>query len=68
MTMANIQDGEINLPASGCIEKVPDELLLNHKDLLFNRTNSRDLVGKVGLFRGSRKDKVSFASYLLIPA
>lgn len=65
LTMANIQDGEINLTGSGCLEWVPDEFLLDHNDLLFNRTNSRELVGKVGLFRGSRNDNVSFASYLV---
>ena len=33
-------------------------------DLLFNRTNSRELVGKVGLFDG-HASPVTFASYLV---
>jgi type I restriction enzyme S subunit len=63
--MAHVQDGEVLLPESGSITGVQDELLLDHDDLLFNRTNSRDLVGKVGIFRGTRTDNVAFASYLV---
>jgi len=65
LTMAHIQDGEVILPESGSVAEVDDEFLLDQHDLLFNRTNSRELVGKVGVFRGSRKDRVSFASYLV---
>src|SRR6185295_514744 len=65
LTMAHIQDGEVILPASGSVTEVDDELILDRHDLLFNRTNSCELVGKVGIFRGSRSDKVSFASYLV---
>jgi len=65
LTMGNIQDGEVILPERGCLDSVPEYLLLEHHDLLFNRTNSRDLVGKVGLFRGKKSDRVSFASYLV---
>lgn len=65
LTMAHIQDGEVILPESGGVPEVEDELLLDQHDLLFNRTNSGELVGKVGMFRGSRTDRVSFASYLV---
>jgi len=65
LTMAHIQDGEVVLPKQGSMDDVPAALLLDQDDLLFNRTNSRDLVGKVGLFRGSREEHVSFASYLV---
>ena len=40
-------------------------LVLESGDLLFNRTNSRELVAKVGIFRGHRRDQVTFASYLV---
>lgn len=65
LTMAHIQRGEVVMPADGSIDVVEDALLLDHSDLLFNRTNSRELVGKVGIFRGSRSDSVTFASYLV---
>jgi type I restriction enzyme S subunit len=39
--------------------------LLEENDLLFNRTNSPDLVGKVGLFVGKAEDEITFASYLV---
>lgn len=64
LTMGNIQNGEIILPEKGSLNNVSDDLILQHNDLLYNRTNSPDLVGKVGIFRGSVEDKISFASYL----
>lgn len=65
LTMGNIQDGKVLIPETGSLESVPQELILEDGDLLFNRTNSLELVGKVGLFQGSKEDKVSFASYLV---
>ena len=65
LTMAHIQDGEVVLPKLGSINEIDDTLILEHDDLLFNRTNSRELVAKVGIFRGSNEDAVSFASYLV---
>ena len=65
LTMGNIQDGKVLIPEMGNLESVPEELILEYGDLLFNRTNSLDLVGKVGIFQGSKEDKISFASYLL---
>ena len=65
LTMAHIQHGEIVLPDDGCIDAVDRTLVLEPGDLLFNRTNSRELVGKVGIFRGRREDRVTFASYLV---
>ena len=44
---------------------MPPGLLLEKNDLLFNRTNSPELVGKVGLFGGDADDEVTFASYLV---
>ena len=65
LTMAHVQDGEIVLPDDGSIDAVDRTLVLESGDLLFNRTNSRELVGKVGIFRGHRRDRVTFASYLV---
>lgn len=42
---------------------VSPELILNDGDILFNRTNSIELVGKCAVFRG--QDKATFASYLI---
>ena len=65
LTMAHVQDGEIVLPDDGSIDAVDRTLVLESGDLLFNRTNSRELVAKVGIFRGHRRDQVTFASYLV---
>lgn len=66
LRMAAIQDGDVLL---GDLKYValPDELaaqyLLHRGDILFNRTNSLDLVGKVGVFRSDLP--AVFASYLI---
>ena len=65
LTMAHIQDGEIVLPQDGSISGIDRTMVLESGDLLFNRTNSRELVGKVGIFRGDHDDWVTFASYLV---
>ena len=65
LTMAHVQDGEIVLPDDGSIDAVDQSLVLESGDLLFNRTNSREFVAKVGIFRGDRQDRVTFASYLV---
>ncbi|MFH0823674.1 MAG: hypothetical protein V2B18_13070, partial [Pseudomonadota bacterium] len=58
-------DGQVSPPTHGSLESIANELMLQEKDLLFNRTNSPDLVGKVGIFRGTFNDRVAFASYLV---
>jgi type I restriction enzyme, S subunit len=65
LTMGHIRDGKVILPEKGGLSAVPASLLLKKNDLLFNRTNSPELVGKVGLFAGEAKDEVTFASYLV---
>jgi type I restriction enzyme S subunit len=65
LTMGHIQDGKVLIPEEGSLDNVPKELVLEYDDLLFNRTNSRELVGKVGIFKGNSEDKVTFASYLV---
>jgi len=64
LTMGHIRDGRVTVPDTGGVEDVPAELLLRRDDLLFNRTNSAALVGKVGLFAGA-DGPVTFASYLV---
>lgn len=64
LTMANIKDGKVTVPPTGGVTAVESSLLLRPHDLLFNRTNSADLVGKVGLFTGA-DCPVTFASYLV---
>ncbi len=64
LTMGNIKAGQVSIPASGGVASVNDSLLLEVGDLLFNRTNSSELVGKVGLYRGT-DSAVTFASYLV---
>ncbi len=66
LTMGHIRDGSVSVQHCGRLQEVSDELILRHKDLLFNRTNSQELVGKVGIFLGSYSDMISFASYLVL--
>lgn len=65
--MNNIRDGKIlfdNLKyVNDSIKDLP-RLYLQDNDLLFNRTNSYELVGKTGVFRGESY-KYTFASYLI---
>lgn len=65
--MKNVGDGEIRDGDVGRAVLPDDErraLLLRAGDILFNRTNSIDLVGKVAIVRAVVGD-LSFASYLL---
>jgi type I restriction enzyme S subunit len=65
LRMGNIQDGEIDLTELKYVTSVDDALLLRPLDLLFNRTNSLDQIGKVGLLREPPSCPTSFASYLV---
>jgi type I restriction enzyme S subunit len=67
LTMGNIQNGMIIYKNEKKIPKTSDclpGLYLKKLDLLFNRTNSAELVGKIGIFLGS-DDEHTFASYLI---
>jgi type I restriction enzyme S subunit len=64
--MNNLQDGKLDLkdlkyynPKNGELER----FILKKGDVLFNRTNSFDLVGKVSIFNVD--GEYSFASYLI---
>lgn len=66
LRMNNLQEGKLDLndlkfynPNDGELDK----FLLDKGDVLFNRTNSFDLVGKVSLFQSD--GVFSFASYLI---
>ncbi|WP_159738928.1 restriction endonuclease subunit S [Vibrio atypicus] len=67
LRMGNIQDGKLDY---GNLKYLPvdhnefPDLLLNDGDLLFNRTNSAELVGKTAVYRDIGKP-VSYASYLI---
>jgi len=65
--MGNIVDGRLldeNLKyVDASIDDLPG-LYLKTDDILFNRTNSYELVGKTGIFTG-RDDTATFASYLI---
>ncbi|HJT22641.1 MAG TPA: restriction endonuclease subunit S [Nitrospira sp.] len=65
LKMANIQAGEVTFANLEFVEEVEKDLLLDTNDLLYNRTNSLDQVGKAALFRGSKDEGVTFASYLV---
>jgi type I restriction enzyme S subunit len=64
LTMGNIKNGRVTIPETGGVAAVDSSLLLAVGDLLFNRTNSSELVGKVGAFTGA-DSTVTFASYLV---
>ena len=65
LRMGNILSGNIVLEDLKYVDKVDEELLLTSGDVLFNRTNSLDLIGKVGVFRAEQFDRITFASYLV---
>lgn len=67
LSMGHVQDSKIlefNLKKVPADSKGLPELLLCEGDILFNRTNSWELVGKAGLFTGE-SEKTTFASYLI---
>ena len=61
--MGNVDHGEVVGNPGGFVDQVDPSLLLESGDLLFNRTNSLALVGKVALVRDSMA--ATFASYLV---
>ena len=67
LRMNNLQNGELDLSEvrrADLSKKEVHELNLVRGDILFNRTNSLDLVGKVGVVR-NLPELISFASYLI---
>jgi type I restriction enzyme S subunit len=67
LRMGNIQDGTLDLSSLKFLPEDHDEfpnLLLERGDILFNRTNSAELVGKSAVYFGE-PERASFASYLI---
>jgi type I restriction enzyme S subunit len=67
LRMGNLEDGRLRLDKLKYLPKDHSEfpqLLLRPGDVLFNRTNSRELVGKAAVYTGD-PDPCSFASYLI---
>ena len=66
LRMGNIQHGEIDYSNLVYSNDDTDNInfLLQAKDILFNRTNSRELVGKTGIYRGDIP--AIFAGYLVL--
>ncbi|MFJ3599884.1 restriction endonuclease subunit S [Streptomyces sp. NPDC090126] len=67
LRMGNIQDGGINLDSLKYLPADHPEVkkrALADGDLLFNRTNSAELVGKAAVYRSSM-GRATFASYLI---
>lgn len=67
LRMGNLFEGSLKLDELKFLPSDHDEfpeLLLEDGDLLFNRTNSPELVGKTAVWRG-QLDQASFASYLI---
>lgn len=67
LRMNNIQDGKIDYEKLKYVQSSIDDLpklYLKEGDLLFNRTNSYELVGKSGVYHGAH-DVMTFASYLI---
>ena len=65
LKMGHIESGELQLINLDFVDEVSGDLLLEQGDLLYNRTNSPDLVGKAAVFRGKKADEITFASYLV---
>jgi type I restriction enzyme, S subunit len=65
LRMGNIENGKVVTDDLKYTDSVDPALLLERGDLLYNRTNSLDLIGKVGMFLGNTEFPVSFASYLV---
>jgi type I restriction enzyme S subunit len=65
LRMGNIQSGSLVLDdLKYCrVDREIERLMLQDGDLLFNRTNSPELVGKAAVFHESRP--MTFASYLI---
>ena len=66
LRMGNIQNGDVEFSDLKYVNLPDDKMasyLLNRGDVLFNRTNSQEWVGKVGIFRHSTP--AVFASYLI---
>jgi type I restriction enzyme S subunit len=65
LKMGHVQDGDIRFDKLDYVDEVDKDLILEEGDLLYNRTNSPDQVGKAAVFRKGLGDGITFASYLV---
>lgn len=65
LRMGNLVEGELDLSNLKFLDELDESLLLRADDVIFNRTNSLDLVGKTAIYRGGFEGKLSLASYLV---
>lgn len=66
LRMGNIQQGDVvmdDLKYVTLPQRLLDRYRLNRGDVLFNRTNSQEHVGKIGIYRSDKP--AVFASYLI---
>lgn len=66
--MQDIVDGYVRFSQTACVSLREEEIekyALHERDILFNRTNSRALVGKTGIVDLSPASPIVFASYLV---
>ena len=67
LRMGNIEDGRLRFDSLKYLPKKHDEFpdrFLREGDILFNRTNSAELVGKTAVYKG-KPSPCAFASYLI---
>ncbi|WET39892.1 restriction endonuclease subunit S [Citrobacter enshiensis] len=67
LKMGDIQSGEVKLGGQQVIDSDIEELpylYLENRDILYNRTNSAELVGKAGIYLG-KDNTYTYASYLI---
>ncbi len=65
LRMGNLNNGELDFSELRYIDEIEEKLLIQKDDVIFNRTNSLDLVGKAAIYRGDYNGKLSLASYLV---
>jgi len=65
LRMNNILNGDLIVDNLKYIQETlkVEDFILDYNDLLFNRTNSKELVGKTAIF--DKLEKYTFASYLI---
>jgi type I restriction enzyme S subunit len=66
LRMGNLRDGELDFSDLRFLPQVETAILLKARDVVFNRTNSLDLVGKAAIYRGDYEGALSLASYLVV--
>jgi type I restriction enzyme S subunit len=66
LRMGNLQNGELDFTDLRYLDEIDAGLLLKPRDVVFNRTNSLDLVGKAAIYRGNYDGLLSLASYLVL--